>query len=257
MSLLLKPNSAKIKPRQRRSLLLLRLCGRVCAAGKAKFPSDHIVEGEPNRSARNRDRSYYVLVYLGVEEQKVLKCVLMNQRGSHSKIHHTEEDSGCSTEGRRRKIHSTQTTSGKLLVFLGTSHTHLEARKPIVCGLSARGIIPPLPQKDTDDDVADITPNEVEVVEISDEEEEEEEDMVELSSEEYRSNMGYLSRVEESEDDIAPEYRRILKRMHEEEKKLREEKFKVTDNESFVLMCIHMSLVLFLFQKDAHGLQLV
>ncbi|KAG2327331.1 hypothetical protein Bca52824_010059 [Brassica carinata] len=185
---------------------------------------------EPNRSARNRDRSYYVLVYLGVEEQKVLKCVLMNQRGSHSKIHHTEEDSGCSTEGRRRKIHSTQTTSG---------------------------IIPPLPQKDTDDDVADITPNEVEVVEISDEEEEEEEDMVELSSEEYRSNMGYLSRVEESEDDIAPEYRRILKRMHEEEKKLREEKFKVTDNESFVLMCIHMSLVLFLFQKDAHGLQLV
>ncbi|KAG2327330.1 hypothetical protein Bca52824_010058 [Brassica carinata] len=152
----------------------------------------YLSSGEPNRSARNRDRSYYVLVYLGVEEQKVLKCVLMNQRGSHSKIHHTEEDSGCSTEGRREED-SFYTNN-----IWGTSHTHLEARKPIVCGLSARGIIPPLPQKDTDDDVADITPNEVEVVEISDEEEEEEEDMVELSSEEYRSNMGYLSRVEES-----------------------------------------------------------
>ncbi|KAG2298634.1 hypothetical protein Bca52824_035106 [Brassica carinata] len=116
------------------------------------------------------------------------------------------------------------------MLSMRTTHTHpeMEARKPIVCGLSARGIIPLLPQEDTDDDVADITPTEVEVVEISDEEEEEEEeDMVELSSEEYRSNMGYLIRVEESEDDIAPEYRRMLKRMHEEEKKLREEKFKV------------------------------
>ena len=48
----------------------------------------------------------------------------------------------------------------------------MEARKPIVCGLSARGMIPPpLPQENTDDDVADVTPSEVEVVEISDEEE--------------------------------------------------------------------------------------
>ncbi|KAH0901889.1 hypothetical protein HID58_041392 [Brassica napus] len=78
----------------------------------------------------------------------------------------------------------------------------MEARKPIFCGLSARGIIPPLPQEDTDDDVADITPTEVEVVEISDEEEE---DMVELSFEEYREK-------------------------HGEEKKLREEKFKVLNS---------------------------
>ena len=41
------------------------------------------------------------------------------------------------------------------------------------------------------------------------------------------SNMGYLIRVEESEDDIEPEFRRMLQRMHEEEKKLRDEKFKV------------------------------
>ncbi|WZZ30564.1 hypothetical protein YC2023_013965 [Brassica napus] len=33
--------------------------------------------------------------------------------------------------------------------------------------------------------------------------------------------------VEESEDDIEPEFRRMLQRMHEEEKKLRDEKFKV------------------------------
>ncbi|KAL0733670.1 hypothetical protein Bca4012_009880 [Brassica carinata] len=178
-------------------------------AGEAKLPSDHIVEGEPNRSARNRDRSYSVLVYLGVEEQKV-NC------GSQV----------CSRESKREP----QQDSSYRRRFRRTTHTHpeMEARKPIVCGLSARGIIPLLPQEDTDDDVADITPTEVEVVEISDEEEEEEEeDMVELSSEEYRSNMGYLIRVEESEDDIAPEYRRMLKRMHEEEKKLREEKFKV------------------------------
>ncbi|KAF8105864.1 hypothetical protein N665_0152s0004 [Sinapis alba] len=100
----------------------------------------------------------------------------------------------------------------------------MEARKLIVCGLSARGIRPSLPQEDTDDDVADITPTGVEVVEISDEEEE---DMVELSSEEYMRNMGYLIRVEESEDDINVEFKRMLKRMHEEEKKLREDKFKV------------------------------
>lgn len=103
----------------------------------------------------------------------------------------------------------------------------MEARKPIVCGLSARGIIPPLPQEDTDDDVADITPTEVEVVEISDEEEE---DMVELSFEEYMRNMGYLIRVEESVEDIEPEFRRMLKRMEQEEKKLREEKFKVLNS---------------------------
>ncbi|KAF2591538.1 hypothetical protein F2Q70_00037911 [Brassica cretica] len=108
----------------------------------------------------------------------------------------------------------------------GTSHTPpaMEAKKLIVCGLSARGMIPPpLPQEDTDDDVADVTPSEGEVVEISDEEEA---DMVELLSEEYMRNMGYLIRVEESEDDIEPEFRRLLQRMHEEEKKLREEKFK-------------------------------
>ncbi|KAG5409878.1 hypothetical protein IGI04_006197 [Brassica rapa subsp. trilocularis] len=29
-----------------------------------------------------------------VEEQKVLKCDRVNQRGSHNKIHHTEEDIG-------------------------------------------------------------------------------------------------------------------------------------------------------------------
>ncbi|KAH0884761.1 hypothetical protein HID58_060857 [Brassica napus] len=101
----------------------------------------------------------------------------------------------------------------------------MEPRKRIVCGLSARGIIPPLSQEDRDDDVAPLPQEDtVKVVEISDEEEE---DMVELSSEEYMSNMRYLIRVEESEDDIEPEFRRMLERMHEEEKKLREEKFKV------------------------------
>ncbi|WZZ59400.1 hypothetical protein YC2023_059507 [Brassica napus] len=97
----------------------------------------------------------------------------------------------------------------------GTSHTPaaMEARKPIVCGLLARGMIPPpLPQEDTDD----------EVVEISDEEA----DMVELSSDEYRRNIGYLIRVEQAEEDSEPQVRRLLQRMHEEEKKLREEKFK-------------------------------
>ncbi|KAL0752686.1 hypothetical protein Bca101_090353 [Brassica carinata] len=69
-----------------------------------------------------------------------------------------------------------------------------------------------------------VTPAGVEVVEISDEEEA---DVVELSSEEYMRSMGYLIRVEESEDDIEPEVGRMLKRMHKEEKKLREEKFKV------------------------------
>uniref|UniRef100_M4CFS9 Uncharacterized protein n=1 Tax=Brassica campestris TaxID=3711 RepID=M4CFS9_BRACM len=49
----------------------------------------------------------------------------------------------------------------------------MERRKHIVCGLSARRIIPPLPQEDRDDDVADIPQEDtVEVVEISDEEEE-------------------------------------------------------------------------------------
>ncbi|KAF3610124.1 hypothetical protein DY000_02045223 [Brassica cretica] len=112
------------------------------------------------------------------------------------------------------------------MLSMGTSHTPpaMEARKSIVCCLSARGMIPqPLPQEDTDDDVADVTPSEVEVVEISDEEEA---DMVELSSEEYMRNVGYLTTVEESEDDLEPEFRRLLQRMHEEEKKLREEKFK-------------------------------
>uniref|UniRef100_A0A0D3BC02 No apical meristem-associated C-terminal domain-containing protein n=1 Tax=Brassica oleracea var. oleracea TaxID=109376 RepID=A0A0D3BC02_BRAOL len=97
----------------------------------------------------------------------------------------------------------------KLITEMGTSHTPpaMEARKPIVCGLSARGKIPPpLPQEDTDDDVADVTPSEVEVVEISDEEEAE--------------------WVEESEDDLEPEFRRLLQRIHEEEKKLKKEKFK-------------------------------
>ncbi|KAL0759560.1 hypothetical protein Bca101_075710 [Brassica carinata] len=74
-------------------------------------------------------------------------------------------------------------------------------------------IPPPLPQEDTND----------EVVEIPDEEEA---DMVELSSDEYMRNMGYLIRVEEAEEDIEPQVRRLLQRMHEEEKKLREEKFK-------------------------------
>ncbi|KAL0659061.1 hypothetical protein Bca4012_079646 [Brassica carinata] len=104
----------------------------------------------------------------------------------------------------------------------------MEPRKPIVCDLSARGIIPPLPPQDADDDVEDIPQEDtVEEVEISDEEEE---DIVELSREEYMSNMGYLIRVEESEDDIEPEFRKMLQRMQEEEKKLRDEKFKVLNS---------------------------
>lgn len=103
-------------------------------------------------------------------------------------------------------------------LFRGTSdtHTEMEARKPIICGLSARGIIPPLPREETDDDVEDIPPTEAEVVEISDEEED---DIVELSNDEYRRSMGYLIRVEEEEDDIAPEFSRMVQMMHEEEKK--------------------------------------
>jgi len=108
-----------------------------------------------------------------------------------------------------------------ILLFRGTSQTYpqMASRKPIVCGLSARGIMPPLQPEVTDEDVADNTPTEVEVVEISDEEED---DMVELSCEEYMRNMGYLIRVEESEGDIEPEFRRMLQRMREEEKKLRQ-----------------------------------
>ncbi|KAG2275513.1 hypothetical protein Bca52824_058068 [Brassica carinata] len=113
------------------------------------------------------------------------------------------------------------------LSCLGSSDTQpqMEPRKRIVCGLSARGIIPPLSEEDKDDDVAPLPQEDpVEVVDISDEEEE---DIVELSREEYRSNMGYFIRVEESEDDIEPGVRRMLERMQEEEMKLREEKFKV------------------------------
>uniref|UniRef100_A0A0D3ARI1 Uncharacterized protein n=1 Tax=Brassica oleracea var. oleracea TaxID=109376 RepID=A0A0D3ARI1_BRAOL len=103
------------QPRER-SLHLLRLGGRVCGPGEAKLPSDHIVEGEPNRLERSRDRSYSVFVYLGVEEQKVLKCDRVNQRGSHNKIHHTEEDLVLKRvvlnhRGGRRKSHSTDRTS--------------------------------------------------------------------------------------------------------------------------------------------------
>ncbi|WZZ16319.1 hypothetical protein YC2023_109408 [Brassica napus] len=115
----------------------------------------------------------------------------------------------------------------KEIFFMGSSDTQLqmEPRKRIVCGLSARGIIPPLSEEDRDDDVAPLPQEDpVEVVDISDEEEE---DIVELSREEYRSNMGYFIRVEESEDDIEPGVRRMLERMQEEEMKLREEKFKV------------------------------
>jgi len=39
-----------------------------------------------------------------------------------------------------------------------------------------------------------------------------------------------LIRVEESVEDIEPEFRRILKRMEEKKKKLREEKFKVLNS---------------------------
>ncbi|KAL0801719.1 hypothetical protein Bca101_056895 [Brassica carinata] len=104
------------------------------------------------------------------------------------------------------------------------SELEVVLKNKLITEMLSIGIRPPLPQEDTDDDVEDITPTEVEVVEISDEEEE---DMVELSREEYMRNMGYLIRVEESEDDIEPEFRRMLKRIHEEENKLREEKFKV------------------------------
>jgi len=113
------------------------------------------------------------------------------------------------------------------MLFRGSSDTQpqMEPRKRIVCGLSARGIIPPLSEEDRDDDVGPLPQEDpVEVVDISDEEEE---DIVELSREEYRSNMGYFIRVEESEDDIEPGVRRMLERMQEEEMKLREEKFKV------------------------------
>nr|VDD53583.1 unnamed protein product [Brassica oleracea] len=86
------------------------------------------------------------------------------------------------------------------MLSMGSSNTHpqMEARKPIVCGLSTRGIIPPLPQESRDR-ALHVTPAGVEVVEISDEEEA---GVVELSSEEYMRSMGYLIRVEESEVDI-------------------------------------------------------
>ncbi|KAF8090852.1 hypothetical protein N665_0463s0011 [Sinapis alba] len=90
----------------------------------------------------------------------------------------------------------------------------MQPRKPIVCGLSARGIIPPLPQAD--------------MVEISDEEV----DVVELTHEEYMRNMDYLIRIEESEDDIEPEFRRMLQRMNEEVKKQSEQKVKLEEGQS-------------------------
>ncbi|WZZ12575.1 hypothetical protein YC2023_105664 [Brassica napus] len=132
-----------------------------------------------------------------------------------------------SPEIERKKTKSSSTkgssNSGLHGKIRGTSHTPaaMEVRKPIVCGLSARGMIPPPgPQEDSDDEVVEISD---EVVEISDEEEA---DVVELSSDEYKRNMGYFIRVEEAEEDIEPGVRRLLQRMHEEEKKLREEKFK-------------------------------
>ncbi|WZZ33129.1 hypothetical protein YC2023_016530 [Brassica napus] len=124
---------------------------------------------------------------------------------------------------RRIKVHRAKVQT----IEEGSSDTQpqMEPRKRIVCGLSERGIIPPLLEEDRDDDVAPLPQEDpVEVVDISDEEEE---DIVELSHEEYKSNMGYFIRVEESEDDIEPGVRRMLERMQEEEMKLREEKFKV------------------------------
>ncbi|CAG7865549.1 unnamed protein product, partial [Brassica rapa] len=77
-----------------RSILVLRLCDRACVAGEAKLPSDPIAEGIFFLNPKSVDRSYYVLVYHRIAKQKVIKCVLVSQRGNHSKIHHTEEDSG-------------------------------------------------------------------------------------------------------------------------------------------------------------------
>ncbi|KAF2537058.1 hypothetical protein F2Q68_00020731 [Brassica cretica] len=54
---------------------------------------------------KNRAWSFSVLVYLRVEEEKVLKCVLVNHTGSHSKIHHTEEDSE-GAAGRFIELHN-------------------------------------------------------------------------------------------------------------------------------------------------------
>ncbi|KAL0762492.1 hypothetical protein Bca101_078643 [Brassica carinata] len=108
------------------------------------------------------------------------------------------------------------------------SELEVTLKNKLIKDMLSIGIIPPLPPQDADDDVEDIPQEDtVEEVEISDEEEE---DIVELSREEYMSNMGYLIRVEESEDDIEPEFRKMLQRMQEEEKKLRDEKFKVLNS---------------------------
>ncbi|WZZ42830.1 LOW QUALITY PROTEIN: hypothetical protein YC2023_039089 [Brassica napus] len=86
--------SDQIQPKSaatERSLHLLRLCGRVCGAGEAKLPSDHIVEGI---IFLNRLLFFLYRLLPLSSSYIVLKCVLVNQRGSHIKIHHTEEDLG-------------------------------------------------------------------------------------------------------------------------------------------------------------------
>ncbi|WZZ85925.1 hypothetical protein YC2023_114504 [Brassica napus] len=50
---------------------------------------------------------------------EVLKCVIVNHRGSHSRIHHTEEDSGCGecstgSQTERQEDSLNSKTSGKL-----------------------------------------------------------------------------------------------------------------------------------------------
>ncbi|WZY76666.1 hypothetical protein YC2023_023050 [Brassica napus] len=90
---LLRRNQAKIS--RGIEISSFRLGGRACGPGEAKLTSEHIVEGEPNRLKKSRDMSYSVYrTCMCVEEQKVLKCDRVNQRGSHNKIHHTEEDIG-------------------------------------------------------------------------------------------------------------------------------------------------------------------
>ncbi|KAF3584183.1 hypothetical protein F2Q69_00026948 [Brassica cretica] len=90
------------------------------------LPFPHRICSSPTKSSQNQPRQRDLFIFFasvavfaepakrsshqttsskhGVEEQKVLKCVLVNQRGSHIKIHHTEEDLGCEggcTESQR------------------------------------------------------------------------------------------------------------------------------------------------------------
>lgn len=78
----------------------------------------------------------------------------------------------------------------------------MEARKGIVCGLPAFGRKPQLKQH-TQEPQHQQHPQQ--------QAQEEEDDVVEISRAEFRRSQGYLTRVEEPEEDIDPMFRGVVK----------------------------------------------